>query len=34
MHAAALTTSPINDEDDPLYRMKGETPAAGSSVPF
>ncbi len=28
------TTIPMNDEDDPLYHMKGEVAAAGGPVPF
>ncbi len=31
---AAKTTAPIDDEDDPLYHMKGEIAAAGGPVPF
>lgn len=31
---ATSDTTPINDEDDPLYHMKGEVLAAGGPVPF
>ena len=32
--AASTAAIPINEEDDPLYHMKGEAAAAGGPVPF
>ena len=32
--ASTAATIPINDDDDPLYHMKGEAAAAGAPVPF
>lgn len=30
----AAPTIPVNDDDDPLYHMKGEAAAAGAPIPF
>lgn len=32
--ASTSATIPINEEDDPLYHMKGEAAAAGGPIPF